>query len=205
MASESYIGVDEAVSPDAKLRSISRVIGGNTVEEEAVILGEPFLPHYTVSSGGAGVGTDNAHTCQLMAGSSLNVRVRKIRIRQAGLASSAGTAELELIRLTTAGSGGSAVTPAPMDPGDAACGATYMGSPSTPGTEGTTIIRRIPMGMEAAQPTGEVAVWEWAEHPYGKPIIIPAGTSNGLCLKVVEPVTSATIAIEWEFAETAWL
>lgn len=203
-AIEAYVGVTEADTPDAKLHAVERTIGANDVRAEVMVQGEQYLPHYIVSAGGVGTGTDNEHLVQIMAGASLSVRIRRISIRQAAIASAVGTAEFALMRLTTAGSGGSAVTPAEMDEADPAAGATFQTLPSSKGTEGTTVIRRIPIGLVAAQPVGTTNVWEWVQPPGGTPIIIPAGTSNGLVLKVVEPVVGATVAVVIDFSETAW-
>ena len=46
--------------------------------------------------------------------------------------------------------------------------------------------------------------WEWSQHPNGKPIIIPAGTSNGLAIKSTTAIANAGVLVNVEFTETSF-
>jgi hypothetical protein len=151
--------------------------------------------------------TVNDHLLQIMAGSSNYVRIRRIHIEQANNATAAAFGVIEIWRLTTAGTGGTAVTPAKFDTGDAAAGATAMTLPTAKGTEGTLLFRPVMLWRQAVSATTAQYddVFEWTQHPGQKPIIIPAGTSNGIAIKSTTATASATVSMWVEFVETPWL
>jgi hypothetical protein len=185
-----------------KAHTFQRTIGANTVEDQVVILGEPYLPGYVVGFNGISVGTSSDHVFQIMAGSSDKVRIRRIWLLQNALASSAGRVEFTIWRLSTAGTGGSVITPRPLETTDAAAGATAMTLPSSKGTE-STFLQRFTLPMYAAFPVANDP-WEWVQLPNQKPITIAAGTSNGIALKVLTGITSATVSGYIEFDETSF-
>jgi hypothetical protein len=142
-----------------------------------------------------------------MAGSSNYVRIRRIAIEQSGSATTATGLTLSILRLTTAGTGGTSVTPAKLDNGDAAAGATAMTLPTAKGTESTELIRTV-LAMRQAFATAGTQYddyFEWVQQPGQKPIIIPAGTSNGIAIKNTAAVAGASLICRIEFVETAWL
>jgi hypothetical protein len=114
---------------------------------------------------------------------------------------------MAMMRLTTAGTGGTAITPAKFDPSDAAAGATAMSLPTAKGTEGTvlmegTIVLRQAVASTGSQPDDG---WEWTQLPGTKPYIIPAGTSNGIVFcRNVNAHAAATAIITVEFVETSF-
>ena len=120
--SEAFINVTEGSGK--KAHTNQRTIGANDVHDEYVVAGIPFFASYV---GGNGIssrdGDPDSHLMQLMAGASLNVYVTRIRVYQFGLATTAAIVPLAILRLTTAGTGGTAVTPAPLDTTDSAVGA----------------------------------------------------------------------------------
>ena len=179
-----------------------RAIGGFNVEDQFFLPGEYPLASYFAQAEGVSTATSAAHAFQLMAGASLNVRVRRIYIRQVALPA-ASTLSFRIHRLTTAGSGGTVVTPRPLDSGDAAAGATAMTLPTTTGVEG---IQLLPgrLGLTGTEPRDERYSWTWVPQPGLKPILIPAGTANGLALKVSAGVAASSVNIVVEFVETAF-
>lgn len=174
-----------------------------TVRDEKVILGEPYLAAYVLNSGVIAVSTTAAHTFQIMAGASLKVRILGIRVEQDGLASAASILRLQGFRLTSAGTGGTAFTPAPLDPGDSAAGATGMTQPSAKGTEGTRLFDAI-VPLVSAWPNVAPAWEQWFTPDKGlKPIVIPAGTANGFVLKVNAGITTnPSVTMSYWFTET---
>jgi hypothetical protein len=193
-------------SGGTRVRTDTKSIGGQTRHQEFFLQGEHSLAAYGVHAAGLSIATLNDHLIQIMAGSSLVVRLRRIWIWQAALAGAANTVAFDLLRLTTAGTGGGTITPRPLDSADSASGATVMSLPTVKGTEGVQIIRGR-LGIVAAQPTnpnGQPLVL-WDSRPDSKPLIIPSGTSNGIAVKVVGNVATATVDVYAEFVETSFV
>jgi hypothetical protein len=143
----------------------------------------------------------------LNAGASLKVRVHRITIRQTVVAAAAAFRVYSVMRTTTAApTGGTAVTPAPHDTSDAASGATARTLPAAKGTEAAEIMRPALIVTQAILATAAQAAdfWEWRQAPNAKPIIIPAGTTNGLVIKNLNASATLAFAIEIEFTETAF-
>lgn len=195
---ESFIQVNEGTGK--KLHSIQRTIGANTVDEEQLGIGLPFLASYVVPGPAAGISTATAasHLLQIMAGANLNVYVTLIRLYQLAAATVAAIDAIELVRLTTAGTGGTAITPAPRDTTDAAAGAAGMTLPTLKGTEGTFVDRLTAQFTQtiATQAGGKeatlLAEFDLARI-FGKPLRIAAGITNGIAVKNPTARAGATI------------
>lgn len=203
---ESLVQVTEGVGK--KLHTWARVVGANTVEDDFSLPGEFPLPSYTIDPLGLlSTATANDHLLQIMAGASLNVRLRRIEVYQGASATAATIETLLLVRLTTAGTGGTALTPAKLDTNDVAAGATAMTLPTAKGTEGVEIYRRPLTFRQALATTQSQAdpVWSWYQLPNSKPIIIPAGAANGIALKHTGAVAGASVIVYAEFVETSYL
>lgn len=200
MAGESLVQVTEGSGK--KLHTWQRTIGANSVEDEYVLIGEQGLAAYGVATGSSvSIATANDHIFQLMAGASLNVFVRRIRVFQTVVATTAALIQFHLLRLSTAGTGGTAITPSPFDSADAASGATFMTLPTVKGTEG------VRLGMAAAEvtqtvPTGGsgqaalLAEWDFDKLLRTKAVRIPSGAANGICLKNINATAGASVQVE---------
>ena len=176
--------------------------GGQTVHDEKFIPGEYPYPTYTAMSLNVSLATADSHLLQLMAGSSLKVRVRRIHIHQRALGGSAVVGAFDVYRVSSAGTGGSSPgAPGSFESSDSASGATQMTLPSSKGTEGAHLMRLTLTIIQSGTQTGSEA---WEQHPGEKPIIIPAGTSNGIVIKNVANVATATADVIIEFVETAF-
>lgn len=185
----------------------SRTIAAATMLDQFVLPGEYPYATYSVIASNISVGTANDHILQIMAGASLNVRIRRIFIEQATNGSSGTLAQFSILRLTTAGTGGTAVTPAKFDTADSAAGATGMTLASSKGTESTELMRTY-MPFRQAISTTQTQIdetFQWVQSPNGKPIIIAAGTSNGIAIKSLTAITTATVGIYVEIVETAFV
>ena len=189
------------------LHSNTRTISAATMHDQYVLPGEFAYASYIASTTSISIATANSHVIQLMAGSSLNVRIRRIRLEQSGNATTGVVCAFQLFRLSTAGTGGSAITPAPFDTADAASGATAQTLPSAKGTETTMLMQTQLVMRQAVSATGAQVddAYEWYQLPGTKPIVIPAGTSNGLALKVINATAGATVTVSVEFVETAFV
>jgi hypothetical protein len=204
---ESFVNVTEGSGK--KLHSWQRTVGANTVEDEYVLQGENALATYCFPTLGAAssTATANSHLLQIMAGASLKVRIRRIEMHQSGLATTATFMQTTIVRLTTAGTGGTAVTPSPLDPADAASGATAMMLPTVKGTEGVGIAGASCYMMQtvtaSAQMTNPIAVWDF-DRPRSKPLIIPAGAANGIAVKNLTAVAAGTVHFTVWFDESTF-
>jgi hypothetical protein len=203
---ESSVQVTEGVGK--KLHTWNRTITGpGSIEDEFMLPGEFPYATYRVIATSISTGTANDHILQIMAGASLNVRLRYLRVEQAVGATAVAIGSFQVWRLSTAGTGGTAVTPRPMDTADAAAGATGMTLPTVKGTETVQldtfrIILRQALLATSAQADD---IYEYRAGPAEKPIIIPAGAANGLALKVTTAVAGATLDVVAVVVETAFL
>lgn len=204
--SEAYA---EATSGSGlKWRSNTRSISGSTVHSSWTLPDDVPTASYTISAATISVATANDHILQIMAGSSLNVRIKRIWVEQLANATTATLDSFLLLRLTTAGTGGTAVTPAKLDTADSASGATAMTLPSAKGTESTEIRRsaivlRQAILTTATQPEESID-WRFGENGV-KPLVLQAGTSNGVCLKNGSAVAAGTVIVYVELTETSYL
>lgn len=203
---EAFVNVTEGSGK--KLHGWDRTIGANTVIDEFVLPGEYPLASYTMTSGGTtvSIATANDHLMQLMAGSTLNVRIRRIRITQHTNATTAAIGAIQVLRLTTAGTGGTSLTAAKMVTADAAAGATGMTLPSAKGTE-STILTQESVNWRQTAPSGggPNTIWEWDTDQDIEPVIIAAGTSNGIAVKSMNATAAATVNVTIWFVETSFV
>lgn len=202
---ESIVQVTEGSGK--KLHTFQRTIGANTVEDEVTIQGEQHLATYNLWATGISWATINSHIVQLMAGAALNVYVRSIRLFQTGLATAAALATWELRRLTTAGTGGGALSVPALDSVDAAAGAAGMSLPAVKGTEGVVLYTGSVALIQTMGASAPAAPWPLLvevdfEKLRGKALRIPAGVANGIALKNFGAgVAAATVAVNVVFAE----
>jgi hypothetical protein len=201
---ESFVAV--TAGSGTKLHTFQRVIGANTVEDDVSIPGEPYLATYVVSTTVAiSLATANSHVYQVMAGASLNLYIRRIRIYQVGLATASALIHFQLWRLTTAGTGGTAHGSAARDSTDAAAGFAGMDLPTVKGTEGAFIdaatamlIQTVPLGGPGQ--ASLIAEWDF-DLLRTKPPRIPAGAANGIALKNTTGAAAATVVPVFEITE----
>jgi hypothetical protein len=195
---ESLISVPEAAGKN--LHSFQRSVASTAVEDQVVILGPPYLATYTVTAEGVSVATSSDHLLEVMAGGSLHVRVERVEIKQVANANALTMAKIRVYRLTSAGTGGSALTPAPHDAADGASGATAMTIPAANGTEGT-LLHTIDLPLRVAIVASELP-YIWTPPTGIKPWLIAAGVTNGLAFKIVTGVaTTPTVTLNVTLTE----
>lgn len=122
---------------------------------------------------------------------------RRISLSELIVGSDAGTLgtsnfRFELQRSTTAATG-TAVTPEPLDPADAACSALLKSSLTV---QGTNTAGKIPLTI----PLSQQATFRWVANP-GFEIIIPATASNGLHLNTPVAGNTPSAAATLVFSE----
>lgn len=203
---ESKVSVTEGSGKN--FHTFDRTVSSVLVQDQFTVPGEYPYASYVVFGAGISIATANDHVLQIMAGSSNHVRIRRIRVEQFANATTAAATSMSLYRLTTAGTGGTSVTPARHDLGDAVAGATAMTLPTVKGTEAASdTLRWAMLWRQAVATTGAQFddYFEWTQMPGQKPIIIPAGTSNGVAIKTNAAVAGATVIVTVEFTETPYL
>lgn len=202
---ESIVQVTEGSGK--KLHTISYTVGANTVEDEVVVRGPQPYATYGVVIRNASLAVANDHLLCLNAGASLKVRVHRIRVEQLSNATAANVGSMTILRtITGAPTGGTAVTAVAFDTSDAAAGAAGRSIPGVKGTE-STILNEFALALRQTVATAGAQVddaWEWTQGDFGKPIIIPAGTTNGLVVKSLTAVAGASVNVYMEFTETAF-
>lgn len=198
----SYVG--QVAGSDYNLHVVQRTESATTVLQPLVVLGEPEIASYRIATASAiAVATANSHLLQIMAGASLRVGIRRLWVYQQTAAASTSNDDLAIYRLTTAGTGGTSITPAALDPADAAAGCTAMTLPSSKGAEGTLIEYRHAVIHATPQTVGHnpLAVFDFTTWNT-KALWIAAGTSNGIALKNLTSDASATVRIVVELVES---
>lgn len=188
-----------------KLHTFNRTIGANDVHDEYVQHGEPGLPTYVLSHGPTSIATANDHPIQLMAGATLVLYVRSILVYQAVVATAAAIAQFGVFRLSTAGTGGTAASPVPLDTTDSA-GATGMTLPTAKGTEGARVHLATGGLMQTAPAAGApTLLFEINfERLRGKALRIPNGTANGIAIKNLAAYAGASIMSVITFSEASF-
>lgn len=203
--SQSYVPFLDSADATRKFHTNQRSNGSDTVEQYIQLEGEPYLASYRVNTSTAvALATANSHLLQIMAGASLRVGIRRITVYQAVNASAIAINQWGVYRLTTAGTGGTSITPASLDPADAASGATAMTLPSSKGTESTLIeYRHATLHTTAATvDLNPLAIFDFTTERT-KALWIAAGTSNGIALKNISSDAAGTVRIVAELVESA--
>lgn len=188
------------------LSHVQRSQASNTTYTPQVIVSEPYLPTYGVAvTTAASTATANSHLIQIMAGPLNRVVIRRILVTQLAAAGAATAMVCQLLRLTTAGTGGTSFTPRALDPVSDVTPATTMTLPSAKGTEGSILWTGVSNMLATVAVAGGNPILDLDfRDPRAQPIVISAGTSNGLALKNITAVASGTVHIYVEFSETFW-
>ena len=204
MPDASYVQVNEG--SDRKVAFVQRSISSNTVEQTEVALTLPYIPTYVVTTETpVSLATANSHVLQIM-GSTLNRDLlRSVEVTQVGAALNDTRIQFELVRLDDAGTGGTALTPNPTDPVDAATTAAGMTLPSSKGTENESM--GFWAGSVVTDPEnlpGFDLVLDLEFEGHGKPPTLAGGGSTGFALKNVTSEPSATVHVRATFEEVFW-
>lgn len=190
------------------LRTNTRTISATTVHEQAVQLADYNEATYNIVTAATAITTAASHTLQIMAGSTLPVYLRRIRVYQIVAVTTAALVNWDILRLTTAGTGGTSITPSPLDTTDSASGATAMTLPTAKGTESTVLYRASSqiiqtVGTGGPGTNGLILDIEFDGFRVKVPRIA-AGTSNGIALKQVTGASPATVYVVATITEAAY-
>ena len=103
---ESYLVVTPGTG--LNLRTNTRSISAVTVHEQATVRGEGSLATYSAIAIDQAIATSAAHLLIIQGDGNNYVRIRRITMRQSTLAGAAATADIRILRTSTAGTGGGA-------------------------------------------------------------------------------------------------
>jgi hypothetical protein len=199
----STIGVADADTPDKYIHTNARTISATSREDQFVLLGEPAYPTYTIALSGISVATSAAHVLQVMGDGTNYTRLLRIKVVP-GYATSAAASSISIVRLSTAGTGGTSRTPSPHDTADTYAGGA-MTLPSSKGTEAATLLDFSSLWFPASATGAQQFAQEWLAPPRGKPIILGTATSSGIALKVGTGLSGGTIGFEVTFSTSSYL
>ena len=182
-----------------------RTISAVAREDAYVQLGEPDYPTYVTRADTISIATSADHILQIMAdGTSYSRLLRYWIAFTDDRPASDLSPQIGLLRLSTAGTGGTALTPSAHDTADTYAGGA-MTLPTAKGTEGAQIHYHY-FNIPTAFPSS--AVYEriyWEAHPRAKPIIFGTAVTAGIAWKITTGIASATISIHAEFTVTSYL
>lgn len=174
----------------------ARSVLTNTLGVQMVASGQSTRATYVVSvQGVAYTAATQVIVIEAPAGSA--VYLSRLVIWQTGTDTTNSIVNFQLLRTTTAGTGG-AVTPAPFDTADAAFGGICRSAPSPAGTTGTVLFN-IPLDVPNAATAVPIAMLEWGNARVGKVPVIPAGTANGIALLAPATAGGASFGASIEF------
>jgi hypothetical protein len=208
MPSRSLIQV--TAGSGTKMATSNYTDGADSKHDEVVVHGEQHLPTYFVVTGSVSAATNLSHLIQVMAGSSLHLYIRRVWVYQQAAITTAALVPFSLIRLTTAGTGGTSLTAsiAPLDTGDSAAGAASMSLPTAKGTEGTTVgPHQVAVPVQTAPTSGQtglLAFWDFSTILRGKALRIPSGTANGICVSNRAAAAGLSVYVGVEFSEAPY-
>jgi hypothetical protein len=182
------------------LETFQRTRSAVAYENQIVIPGEPAQPTFEIICTAISTATSASHLVMIQADGTLYTRIKRIYVEQVGAAGSATLAQLQIVRVSTAGSGGSAITARGRDSADSYSG-TIQTLPSSKGTEGNILLNKRLALSNTAATTANPNNWEWkAETQTGqKGITIGSATTDGVVLKIITGIASATVDISITF------
>jgi hypothetical protein len=133
----------------------------------------------------------------------LYTRIKRIYVEQVVGATTRTLAELSVFRLSTAGTGGTAITARGRDSADSYAGGV-MTLPTVKGTEGVELLHKRLQLLNTADVAANLAnpnSWEWLAHGEmnEKPIIIGPATTDGIALKLITGIAVSTLDISITF------
>lgn len=193
-------GFDITQGSGTSIHSWSRTVASTSRLDQFFLHGEqPYATH--TAQAVVRTNTANSHLMFLQGDGTNYVRVRRITIRNANIASSASTLDIRVYRTSTAGASGTTVNPRSFDESDGVYSGTIQTLPTSKGTEGNQLLA-LRLGVPASAPlTGSV---EWRESERAKPLIFGSGTANGIAIKNLNSLATE-VDVEVEFSVLNYL
>lgn len=186
------------------LHTDEKSYGGTNKNDQYTLLADSRRVTYTAVMEAVSCATSAAHVAILQADGTNYTKLWGIDIQQVGLPTAA-LANFQILRTTTAGSGGTSISAYPMDGADTSpYGGVIQTLPSSKGTEGVMLLKRR-ISMVAALPVSSDQSWSWRADTNQKPITVGTANTGGVCLKIVTGIASLTVDVILHFYTTATL
>ena len=199
---ESFLQIDEGT--EKKIDHYQRTISGSTVEQGRIVVAPSPVATYSIVTASTAIASANQHILQIMSGATNRTMLRELKVFQLTAAAALALVEFELYRIDTAGTGGTAITPEPVDTVDAAADSTAMVLPSSKGTEDELLGFWDGVIHATLTNATKPIIDELWDGVHRKPFTAPAGTSNGLALKCLDTDTTVDFRIVAIVEELAW-
>lgn len=180
----------------------SRSISSVTRHDQYIQQGEGAYPTYRATAAGISIATSADHIMQIMADGTNYTRLKWFEIMPTDdVPASATVAFITVLRLTTAGTGGTNLGSSGHDSADTYAGGV-MSLPTAKGTEGSTLWHfRLP--LQSAHPFQ--SLYRWEARYDTKPVIFGTGTAAGIAWKIQTGIASCTVQLNAEFSVTSFL
>lgn len=188
---ESFVQVTQG--DDAKLHTVERPLGLNDVHDSVTLLGEPYRATYSVVASAVSTALNGGRLLSIFAGPDLPVRVWYVSVSQVALAGAAGRADIFLQRTTASGTAGTAANITKHDNADA--DPDFTAESLHQGSTVAGVFGRGALTLASAHPIIAPNAEFDFRNGHHKPIVIPAGTSNGLAVIIGTGIATSTVHV----------
>lgn len=186
------------------LRVNDQTIGGTAVSTQYVAIGQTGTKTYTARFQDVSIATANAHVLELMGDGTAYPKIHEIYLAQAGTVATRTTAEFTVVRLSSSGTGGTAVSARPLNPANTnPYAGTIQVLPSSGGGEAQILLNKK-LYMAQSDGVGAGDELTWTPPLATEPIISGNGTASGICIKNLRAVTGGTVAGYVVFTADDW-
>lgn len=179
------------------IHSWSRTVASTARLDQFMLHGEQPYATFTAQAV-VRANTANSHLMFLQGDGTNYIRVRRLTLRAANIATAASTLDIRVYRTSTAGSGGTTVNARSFDEADGAHGGTIQTLPTSKGTEGNQLLS-MRLGVPASNPITREHEVVWTEQDRAKPIVFGNGTANGIAIKNINSLATE-VDVEVEFS-----
>ena len=193
-AAASAVGGSDGVSVAAGKNAAGNAAPLTVEDSGGITAGQSTRATYTASVADVAA-TSATEILVIEAPSGAAVRLARLTIWNVGAQTTPGLVDLELLRTTTAGTGGT-ITPAPLDTADTYGGIVRAGP--TAGTE-STVLYHIPVWVPSTTAAMAPIIIEWSGISQAKAPTIAAGVTHGIALKHPGSDGAASLAVTIEF------
>lgn len=188
---ESFVQITQG--DDAKLHTIERPLGVNSVHDSVMLAGEPYRATYTVVASAVSTALNAGRLLSIFAGPDLPVRLWFVSVSQQGLATAAGRADIFIQRIIVLGTPGTAASITKHDSSDPDPG--FTAESLHQGSSMSGIFAREGLTLAAAHPIIAPNAEFDFRGAHTKPIIIPPGVSNGLAIVIAAGIAGGSVHI----------
>lgn len=199
---EGVIAVTEGAGKS--WHTVSTTWSGTAKEDQVTVQGIGWAPKYSAVGSAISTATSASHLFAIEGDGTNYIHLTYFSVEQVAAAGSATLAQLQLFRTTTASTTGTALNPRPWDGADTnPWGGRAVSLPGGKGTEGNQLWQRRMALSNAAATTAAPNRIEWSARTTDKAIIVGPAVTDGIVLKIVTGIASATVDYYIEFFVTS--